>query len=173
LLSPFGATGHDNNSYWYATSWSLVRYAIDRYGGSDAAFLTALTQSSSTGVTNLMQQTPTTVGELLGRWALALAVDDYPGLVGASPDVTMPTWNFRDIYAGLNRDGLSSLPYPSDPTSFTFGSFAPVDVPTLYGGGVKLFQLSGTQTEAQLLRLQGNGGAALPSTIRLAIVRVQ
>jgi hypothetical protein len=173
LLSPFGATSFDSASYWYATSWSLVRYAIDRYGTSDAAFLKGLIDSSSTGVTNLAQQTGVSTEQLLGRWALALSVDDYPGMTGASPDVKMPTWNFRDIYAGFLQDGQTTAAYPSVPDNYSFGTFTTPNVSNLRGGGVKLFQVSGTQTQPQLLRLLGSSGAALPSTVRLSIVRVQ
>ena len=42
-----------------------------------------------------------------------------------------------------------------------------------FGGGVLWYQISGTQTLPQLLRLQANGGGALGSTVRLAITRVQ
>ncbi|HEV7992481.1 MAG TPA: IPT/TIG domain-containing protein, partial [Gemmatimonadaceae bacterium] len=59
LLSPFGATASDNARYYYAIGWSLVRYAVDQYGASDAAFLTALTQATTSGVTNLTAQTGT------------------------------------------------------------------------------------------------------------------
>lgn len=175
LLSPYGATPSDNASYYYATSWSLVRYAIDRYGTSDAHFLGALTQSTATGVSNLSQRTGVSSEQLLGRWALAMAVDDYPGLATPSADVQMPTWNLRSIYAGLNADFPSTYgsAYPGSPVALPFGSISTPDVATIYGGGVQLFELSGTQTAAQLLRLRGSGGGALGSTIRLAIVRVQ
>jgi hypothetical protein len=172
LLSPFGPTPFDNANYWYATSWSLVRYAIDRYGASDAAFLQGLTNSSTTGVTNLASQTGVSTEQLLGGWALALSVDDYPGLVGASADVTMPTWNFRDIYAGYFQDGVTPLAYPSVPDSYSFGTFTTPNVGNLLGGGVKLFTLVGMQTQPQLLRLTGSNGGALPGSVRLSIVRV-
>jgi hypothetical protein len=174
LLSPFGPTPSDNASYYYATSWSLIRYAIDRYGVSDAQFLTALTDASVSGTANLTARAGVPLEQLLGRWALALPVDDYPGMP-ANQDVQMPTWSFRSIYAGLNQDFPATYPlaFPSQPEDKAFGAFAAVDVATIYGGGVRLFQISGTQTLPQLLRLQGNGGGALPSGIRLAVVRVQ
>ncbi len=175
LLSPFGLTPSDNASYYYAVSWSLARYAIDRYGASDAAFLTALTQSTTTGVTNLTDRAGVPIDQLLGGWALALAVDDYPGLATPGVDVQMPTWNFRNIYAGLNADFPSTytLAYPNQPTSLTFGNFAAVNTATMYGGGVLWYQISGTHTQPQLVRLRGNNGAALSSNVRVAIVRVQ
>ena len=173
LLSPFGRTPYDNQSYFYAISWSLARYSIDRYGASDAAFLTGLTQSLTTGTTNLAAQAGVSLEQLMGGWALSLAADDYPGLATPGADIQMPTWNFRDIYAGINTDGFSPLAYPLAPTALSYGAFASVNVAELYGGGVRWFEFSGVQTEPQLVRLLGSGGGTLPSTVRVAIARVQ
>jgi len=125
-------------------------------------------------VTNLAQRTGVSTERLLGEWALALSVDDYPGLPPGS-DVQMPSWNMRNIYAGLNQDlpGTYTLAVPSQPENYAFGAVAPVNVTAIYGGGVRLFQFSGTQTQPQLVRMLGLNGGALPSTIRLSIVRVE
>jgi hypothetical protein len=175
LLSPFGPTASDNASYFYATSWSLVRYAIDRYGASDAAFLTALTQSTTSSTTNLSARAGVSIDQMLGGWALSFYADDYPGLASPSPDIQMPTWNFRSIYAGLNADFPSTytLPYPLVPQARSFGSFAPVGVTTLRGGGVLWYEISGTQTAAQLLRLQASGGGTPSTDLRIAVARLQ
>jgi hypothetical protein len=176
LLSPFGATSSDTQSYWYATSWSLVRYAIDRYGASDAAFLTGLNNSTTSGVTNLTAQAGVSIDQLLGGWALSFYADDHPLLAGpANPDIQMPTWNFRNVYAGLNADFPSTytLAYPLIPQARTFGTFAPVGITTLRGGGVLWYEISGTQTAAQLLRLETNGGGQPSSNLRIAVSRLQ
>lgn len=175
LLSPFGQTAQDNASYYYAISWSLIRYAVDRYGASDAAFLTALTQATTTGATNLAARAGVPIDSLLGGWAMALTADDYPGLVGAPLDAQVQTWNYRSIYAGLNADipGTYTLPFPGIGTAVSFGSFAPSPITTIYGGGFLMYNLSGTQTAGQVLRLQANGGGALNANLRLAIIRVQ
>jgi len=175
LLSPFGPTSSDTQSYFYATSWSLARYAIDRYGASDAAFLTALTNSTTSGVTNLTGRAGVSIDQLLGGWALSFYADDYPGLAAPSPDIQMPTWNFRSIYAGLNADfpGTYSLVYPLVPQQRTFGSFAPVAVTTLRGGGVLWYEFSGTQTAPQLLRLQSDVGGTPSTNLRIAVARLQ
>ncbi|HEU0052177.1 MAG TPA: hypothetical protein VFQ39_03325, partial [Longimicrobium sp.] len=176
LLSPFGATASDNASYYYAISWSLARYAIDRYGASDAAFLTALTNSTTSGITNLTGRAGgVSVDQLLGGWLLSLAVDDHPLLAGpASPDIQMPTWNFRDIYAGMNADFPSTygLPYPQVPAPFTFGNFSATAITTLRGGGGLWYEISGTQTAAQLLRLEVAGGQPT-ANLRVAVTRIQ
>ncbi|HEX2202429.1 MAG TPA: IPT/TIG domain-containing protein [Longimicrobium sp.] len=178
LLSPFGATANDNASYYYAISWSLVRYAIDRYGASDAAFLTALTNSTTTGPTNLAARANVSIDQLLGGWALSLAADDHPLLAGpANPDIQFPTWNMRSIFAGYNADfssGGSFLQvYPAVPAQFSFGSFTTPAITTLRGGGVLWYEISGTQTAAQLLRLENNGGSFPSSNLRLAVARLQ
>jgi hypothetical protein len=177
LLSPFGATPNDTQSFWYAISWSLVRYSIDRYGVSDADFLTALTQSNAQGAANLTARAGVSLDQLLGGWSLALTADDHPLLAGPpSADIQFPTWNLRDIFLGLNTDPNASgfnPAYPSVPIPATFGSFTPAPITTLRGGGYVMYEISGTQTAAQLLRLTGSGGAAIPSTVRVAVARIQ
>lgn len=178
LLSPFGATASDTQSFWYAISWSLIRYAVDRYGTSDAAFLGALTQSTTTGTTNLTARAGVSLDQVLGGWALSLAADDHPLLAGPpSPDIQFPTWNMRSIYAGLNTDPNASgftLAYPLVPTQLAFGSFSPTAIATLRGGGVLWYEISGTQTNPQLLRLQVAGALAPASTnLRVAVARIQ
>ncbi|MEP7001082.1 MAG: IPT/TIG domain-containing protein [bacterium] len=175
LLSPFGATPSDNALYYYASSWSLARYALDRYGVSDAAFLTALTQSTTSGVTNLTARAGVSIDQLLGGWATSFYADDYPGLASPSIDMQMPTWNFRSIYAGLNTDFPSTytLTYPLIPQARTFGTFAPVGVTTMRGGGVLWYEITGTQALNQLIRLETNGGAFPSTSLRLAVARLQ
>lgn len=173
LMSPFGPSPADNGGYFYGIGWSLVRYSLDRYGVSDAAFLTALTQATTTGATNLTAQAGVSIDQLLGGWSLALYADDHPSITSPSVDIQMPTWNLRSIYAGLNSDINGSQPYPLVPTAVSFGSSAPLATATLRGGALKYFEFSGTQTAGQLLRLEANGGGTLSTDLRLAIVRVQ
>jgi hypothetical protein len=172
--SPFGVTSSGGSSF-YATSWSLVRYAIDRYAASDAAFLTAINSSSTTGAANLAAAAGVPLEQLMGGWALSLYADDYPGLASPSADIQMPTWNFNNIYAGLNADyGSATFAYyPLVPQPVSFGSVAATSVPSIVGGGVKYFEFSGTHTKAQLLRLEAAGGGAPASTLRVAIARLQ
>ena len=171
LLSPFGQTSSDNAAYWYALSWSLIRYAIDQYGTSDAAFLTAMTQASTTGTTNLTARAGVSLTTLLGGWAMSLAADDYPGLASPAGITQNKTWNLRNIYQGFATDFGGSA-YPLVPTAVPFGSFTATAITTMRGGGMLWYEFSGMQTANQLLRLQGNGGA-LSADLRMAIVRVQ
>jgi hypothetical protein len=173
-FSAFGSTPAGGPSF-YGTSWSLVRYAIDRYGASEEAFLTALTASSATGTQNLAGAAGVPLEELMGGWALALYADDYPGLARPGRALQIPTWNLRDIYGGLHGHFPVSFPlaYPLVPTALSFGAIPTVDVPSVAGGGVAYFELSGEHARAQVLRLRGRQGEPLPPTLRLAIARLQ
>jgi hypothetical protein len=173
-LSPFGRSASDNAAVFYATSWSLVRYAIDRYGVSDNAFLTALNESSTNGATNLAARSGVSMAELLGRWALALYTDDHPGL-GAAQDLQLATWNLPAVYAGLKQDfaGTYTRATPLVTTQFQLGTIAPTVRTGLVGGGVSYFELSGMHTAGQVVGLGSTVGGAPPATIRMAIVRVQ
>lgn len=180
LLSPFGSTPSDTQSYWYAISWSLVRYGVDRFAADEAAFFTNLTNATTTGMTNVNARLGTTTDQLLAGWTLALAVDDLPGFTSPpSADIQFATWNFRSIYAGLNSEVSGySLPYPQDLDgasypNLSFGTFAPAAITTLRGGGSLYYQIRGLQTAPQLLRLEGSGGTAVPSTVRMAVTRVR
>jgi IPT/TIG domain len=170
--SPFGRTAAGGFQF-YAVSWSLVRYAIDRYGSSDAAFLSALNQSGSTGAANLAARAGVPIERLLGGWALALYTDDLPGLPGGNADLQIPTWNFTSVFEGLNDDYSSTFPlaYPLTPTLLDYG-FAEMSVPSLAGGGVAYFEIAGHHLQPQLLRLRSTGGGAPPSTLRMAVARL-
>ena len=83
--SPFGNADGQPGSVFYQTSWSLVRYTIDRYAISDSAFFRALTNANTTGVTNLTAVAGASIDQLIGGWGLALFADAYPGLPHPSP----------------------------------------------------------------------------------------
>ena len=174
--SPYGDATGQTGSVFYQTVWSLVRYAIDRYGTSDAAFLGALTNSLTSGTTNLAAVSGVPMERLIGGWGLALFADDYPGLGTANADVIVPTWNWREIYAGLNADpGWSArwnTPFPVAPLAVPFGVFETTRV-GLRGGAHAYFELSGASTATQLLQLRSVTGGTPSTNLRLAILRLQ
>jgi hypothetical protein len=174
--SPFGDASGQSGSVFYQTSWSLVRYAIDLYGASDAAFLTALTNSTSTGTTNLATVAGVPLADLVGGWTLALYADDYPGLSGASNVLKFQTWNLRDIYNSLNADPVWGTrfkePYPITPTALTFGAFTAQQT-GVRGGANAYFEISGAATTAQVLNLRAIGGGTPSTLLRIAIARLQ
>lgn len=173
--SPFGTGSDQSGSGFYQVSWMLVRYALDRFGASDAAFFTTLTNSLTNGVTNLTTTSGATIDRLLGGWGLAIYADDYPGLTSPDLDLQFPTWNLRSIYAGLNAAPAWttrwSTPYPVQPTALGFGSFTSVRT-GLRGGAHAYFEISGTTSGSQLISIRSPGGGDASTSIRVAIVRL-
>lgn len=174
--SPYGTGNGQSGGVFYQTTWSLVRYAIDRYGASDAAFLSALTNATSNGIANLTAVSGTTMDRLLGGWGMALYSDDYPGPATANADVQFPTWNLRDIYAGLHASpswkSRWSTPYPVAPTPLPFGSFT-AEQSGLRGGAHAFYELAGSSSGGQVLSLRAVTGGAPSPSVRLAVVRLQ
>lgn len=174
--SPYGQASGQTGSIFYQTTWSLVRYTIDRYAASDVAFLNTLTSARTSGTTNLTATAGVTLDRLIGGWGLALLADDYPGVPSFDADAQFPTWNLRNIYAGLNQSPTWSTrwptPYPIVPVAIPFGAFATTRT-GLRGGGHAFYELSGSPAASQLLGLSGlSGGVAAPE-LRVAVVRLQ
>jgi len=174
--SPYGDGSGQAGSTFYQTAWSLVRYTIDRYGSSDAAFFAALVNSSNTGVTNIAAVAGVPLDRLIGGWGLALYADDYPGLPTSNPDLQFPSWNLRDIYAGLNASpswiGRFPTQYPIQPVQLGFGPFN-ARVTGLRGGAHAYFEIAGSTLPVQLVALRSLGGGTPSSLLRIAIARLQ
>lgn len=174
--SVYGDGSQQSGSVFYQTSWSLVRYAIDRFAQSDAAFLTALTNATTTGMTNLSATAGVTSEQLLGRWSLALYADDFPGLATPSADLQMPTWDLRGIYAGLNADPTWSAqftaPFLLQPVQLGFGSFASPRT-GLRGGAAAYFEISGVSAATQMLTVRSITGGNPSPNLRIALARLQ
>jgi hypothetical protein len=113
---------------------------------------------------------------LIGGWGLALYADDYPGLGTANADVIVPTWNLRDIYAGLNADPSWRTRWnsaiPITPVAVPFGAFEATRT-GLRGGAHAYFELSGAASTAQLLQLRSVTGGVPSTNLRLSILRLQ
>lgn len=174
--SPYGDATGQTGSVFYQTTWSLVRYAIDRYATTEPAFFKALINSATSGTTNLAGVAGVSMDQLIGGWGLALFADDYPGLTSPSNDLLFQTWNLRSIYAGLNQspNWVASYPtaFPIAPVQLKFGSFSSVRN-GLRGGAHSYYEISGTSQPVQLLQLRGVGGTVPSANLRIAIARLQ
>lgn len=162
----------------YGSAWLFVRWAADQYATDEGAFFRALTQESRfNGLSNIAARTGRSIEELQTRFALALYADDYPGISFPNGTrFTVPSWQLRDMWAGLNADWPSfhTTPFPLQVRTFNFGTFA-TPVALLPGGGAMYVEIAGSQASPQLLELsQGDGTRVTPgSPLRLAILRVQ
>jgi hypothetical protein len=175
-LSPLDAPPAVNSSIYYGSAWALLRWAADQYGGAaEGAFFRTLVQERTLrGALNLEARTGKSFVELIADWALASTLDDLPN-ASVQGKHTIPSWNTRDIYAGMNGELPSAFPrvFPLEPRTLNYGSFA-VDVPTLRAGSAAVFELTGTSSAAQLLNLTSASGATPPaSSVRLKLVRIE
>jgi hypothetical protein len=179
--SPLGATvAGDATSY--NSSWSLIRWAIDRYATNESAALRGLVQSNNVGMTNLSAVTGHPAGELLGFWSLALLLDDAPAAAG-NPDLNIATWNLYEILANVRQDGSATNPA----LAFFFGNIAPAPAVQaeaddfalshagLWGGGFLPLRVATAKSVLRVaIGVRGTlPGVQPPPELRLAIARIQ
>ena len=183
--APFSPLGRvfDGDFSFYASAWSLERWANDHFAASESQFLKDFTVSPATGIQNLEARTGRPWEEMLGEWSLGLYLDDEPGFVPENARLRFPSWNLRDIWLGLCADlgpclnpasfpQLYPRPNPSQPTMLPFGTFA-VSSAAIAGGSFSIFELTGLQTGTQLLEIRSTTDGDPPPTIRVAIARVR
>ena len=171
-LTPLGAAALDDWTF-YASGWSLVRWALDHATQSEAAFLGALTREPQlTGVANLSARTGKSWEAMLADWSLVLLLDDLPDFSPVRSTLSFPAWNTRDVFAGMAEEFPAVYPqsFPLAVRGLGVGSFT-AEVPEVRGGSAALFELRGSGR--QLLELQGGGGGEPTSTLRIAVVRVE
>lgn len=171
-LTPLGKASPDDATF-YGSAWHLVRWAADHFGGNEASFFRTLTQETElSGVGNLEARTGVPFTEMLGLWSLQAFIDDLG--VGTRAELTTPSWNTRDIFAGLNADYPASFPNATPLVGYTvsYGAFT-LDVPAVHGGSAAYVLLQGTQSARQLIQLQSASGGEPPSPLRVSIVRFQ
>jgi hypothetical protein len=170
------------DSFWYSTTWALLRWAADQ-APDEAAFLRGLTLSGDLGVANLEARTGKSWERILGEYSLALVLAGRTPIAGTAAALRFPSWNLKEQYQSLCDDfgpcknPLNPLtqfpkPYPIVPRTATLGRFT-VNVDPISVSAYSAIELSGGTGGAQLLELTGLNGTALPTTLRLAIVRIQ
>jgi hypothetical protein len=173
-LTPIGRVSQFDQTF-YGSGWLLVRWAADQFASDEATyFKTLTTTTSATGLANLALVTRRTPTAMLADWALALAVDDRPGFTPRQPELTIPSWNTRDVFAGLHAAVPFQFPkaFPLLERTAAFGDFT-VDVPLLRSYTAAYVELTGAAGARQILSVLGPGGGAVPPNVALAVVRVQ
>ncbi|HYW31486.1 MAG TPA: IPT/TIG domain-containing protein, partial [Gemmatimonas sp.] len=173
-LTPIGAAANGDFTY-YASGWSLVRWAADQYATDEGAWIKALVRGGQlTGLANLASIAGRSPMEMLADWSLANAVDDLPGFAPQRPQLSMPSWNTADVMGGLAATYPSMfVAAPLKARAMTFGSFS-LPVTRLRAFSSSYFTFEGAQGGSQLVELRGEGGAVLPAgSLRVAVVRVE
>ncbi len=181
VLSMLGRTNALDFTF-YASAWSVERWANDIFSTTESQFFQDWTLSSVTGVANLEARTGQPWEQSLGEWSLAMYTDDLPGFTPANAHLRFLSWNLPDIWAGMFSDlgcqnpNHPTICYPaSNPFNQrfeTFGNFT-ASLPALVGGGFTIFDISGAQAARQLIEIKSPAGGDPPSTVRVAIVRIQ
>jgi hypothetical protein len=171
--SPLGAVASGDYNF-YESGWSLLRWSADRFASSEASFFKGLTQSMLTGMTNLRSVTGGSTVSILGNWSLALFFDGNAAFLSNS-NLNVPTWNLRDIYAGMHADFPTDYPrlFPLVPVAMTGGN-TQADVATVRGGSFATFDFSGSAPIGRAISVVGYGGSGIaPSSLRISIARLQ
>ncbi|MEP6835943.1 MAG: Ig-like domain-containing protein [Gemmatimonas sp.] len=173
-LTPIGAAASGDFTF-YASGWSLVRWAADHYAINESEWLRDLVRGGAqTGLANLALRSGHPVDEMLADWSLANAVDDQSAFIAVKPTLSFPSWNMPDIMNGLASADPSRFgdATPLKIRAFSFGSTSLL-VPKLRAFSSSYFSFEGQQIGSQLVELRGENGGILPTSLRVAIVRVE
>src|SRR5690606_37409308 len=127
-----------DDTTFYGSGWSFLRWVIDHYAGSEADFLRALTTETVLGpFENIEARAGQPFEELLGDWLLAHALDDHPAYSG-DPLSSILSWTTPDLFLGMNQDAFGGPhPFPTPTplnTHNASGSSLVVDIAALRGG---------------------------------------
>ena len=173
-LTPIGAAASGDFTF-YASGWSLVRWAADHYADNESEWLRDLVRGNGqTGLANLAARSGHAVDEMLADWSLANAVDDQGEFKAQKSTLSFPSWKMPDIMNGLALADPSRFGdvTPLKIRAFTFGSTA-LPVARLRAFSSSYFSFEGQQIGSQVVELRGENGGVLPAALRVAIVRVE
>ena len=147
---------------------------LDAYAANEPAFLRAVTtEPTLTGSQNLEARIGIPFTTMVPQFHYALHYDDVPGITPTAPWQHFPSWNIRNIYAGLNTDFSTIFladflrDYPVG-----FGAFT-VNVGALRGGSATHLEISGAQAAKQLVALTAQNGGAPDPLLRMTVFRIQ
>jgi hypothetical protein len=111
--------------------------------------------SSDLNLTNVIGTDP---APLMRDWATSAFADDVTGVVAP---YTQPSWNWRSIFA-------LAAGFPLTPHIMVNDVAIPVSIT---GGGVSYFRFTVPAGQQAFITVKGQGGATLPSTIQLTLLR--
>jgi hypothetical protein len=150
----------------YGVSWSFLRWISDHFGpgfpGGEQGLHRALVQDTESGFTTITRLTGQPIDLLLAQWSAALYVDDR--IAGANERLTLPSWDLQNIANRLveparlrpRERGLSF----SDDVSVRAGSTA-------------YFRITAAGSSPGAIAVTGPAAGALPSHMRVWVVRLQ
>jgi hypothetical protein len=162
--APVGVDDTDDDLPTRGAIWSYLRYLADHLpAGTEQQFWHALVNSNTSGIANLTNVLGTPPYASMRLWAISVYMDDHAPNV--DPTYQQLSWNARSVLGGPEGGGLFPL------TTHDLNNGATRSV-AIAGGGVSFLRFSVPNGQDALLTVT-SGGAPVPSTIQLAVVRVQ
>ena len=156
-----------NDNIVYGMGWSFLRWVSDQFGpafpGGEKALHKALANNRAFGFAAVANTVGVPTDSLLAQWAAAHYVDDR--IQGLNKRLTFTSWNLNDIEVGKNP--MARL----TPRERSFGTFT--DNVSIRAGSTAYFRVSGNGRPSAAIRAVDPGGGALPSTMRMWVVRLQ
>jgi hypothetical protein len=162
---PVGFDQFDDDLPTRGAIWSFLRYAADHVAPTNENSLWfKIVNSKTSGMTNLTSALGVAPNTLLRDWATSVFLDDNAPSV--DPRFQQPSWNARSILTG----GGTSTPFPLVTRLLNVdGSLLSA---SLVGNGVSFMRFSVANGQDALLTTT-SGGQALPSSVKLSVVRIR
>ena len=161
---PVGFDAFDDDLQTRGAIWNFLRFAADHVTpGNENSLWFRLVNAHTSGMTNLTSALGGTPGSLLRDWAISVFLDDNAASVDAR--FQQPSWNARSILTGAG----TSTPFPLVTRLLSDGSQLST---SLVGNGVAFLRFSVPSGQDALLTAT-SGGQALPSTVKLSVVRIR
>jgi hypothetical protein len=157
-------------SLWYGVTWSFMRWIADTYGpsfgGGAQEIHRGFVDNDLVGFQNIEDVVGIPIETLLAKWAAALYLDDR-GVAGLPADLTIPSWNFKDIF----EDGALPGSAARETSPLSFGDFT--TVVRVRSSSTAFFTIGGAGRPATALRVRDAADALLPSPMQIFVVRTK
>ena len=158
--SPYG----DNDELGTrGAAWAFLRYAADRSPKSDPELWQGLVDANATGLANLRAVLGTDPIPWVRDWSVSMYTDDF--IPGLPPRFTQPSWDFRSSNRVYN---IFRQPPHLEVVPLTNGS----SNRSIVAGGASYFSIPVQAAGRAEVHLTA-GGAALPSSVSVFLVRVK
>ena len=162
---PVGFDAFDDDLPTRGAIWDFLRFAADHAAATNENNLWfKLVNSRTSGIANLTSALGVAPNALFRDWATSVFVDDNAASV--DPRFQQPSWNARSILTGAG----TSTPFPLVTRLLNVdGSSLST---SLVGNGVAFLRFSVPNGQDALLTTT-SGGQALPSSVKLSVVRIR
>jgi hypothetical protein len=153
---------------FYGVAWSFLRWLSDHHGasfpgGEQGLHKALITDGNRSGFATIRGVVGEEIDVLLAQWAAMLYLDDR--LPGADTRLTLPSWNLADIASRLVE------PARLTPRDRGFTPFS--DGVSVRAASTAYFRVQGTAHPAAAISVTGTQGGALPSHMRVWVVRIR